>query len=111
MGQYQVVAMTVVAGGGHVDPAQRRLAMDAGFVDLDGALELDIVLLGQVEVGVADAAAGHLHDDFARSRGLDRMEGEVLTANHRMLDLVRSMDFQIERSQDNPGVQYVWKDL
>jgi acetyltransferase len=49
--------------------------------------------------------------EIARSRGLDRMEGEVLTANHRMLDLVRSMDFQIERSQDNPGVQYVWKDL
>ena len=49
--------------------------------------------------------------EIARSRGLDRIEGEVLTANHRMLDLVRAMDFQIERSKDNPGVLYVWKDL
>ncbi len=49
--------------------------------------------------------------EIARARGLDMMEGEVLTANNRMLDLVRSMDFQIERSTDNPGVQYVWTDL
>ena len=49
--------------------------------------------------------------EIARSRGLDLMEGEVLTANHKMLDLVRSLDFQVERSKSNPGVQYVWKDL
>ena len=49
--------------------------------------------------------------EIARSRGLDMMEGEVLTANHRMLELVRSMDFQIERSPENPGVQYVWTKL
>jgi acetyltransferase len=49
--------------------------------------------------------------EIARSRGLDMIEGEVLTSNHRMLDLVRSMDFQIERSPDNPGVQYVWSEL
>ena len=49
--------------------------------------------------------------EIARSRGLDMMEGEVLTANHRMLDLVRSMDFQVQRSADNPGVQYVWTEL
>jgi acetyltransferase len=49
--------------------------------------------------------------EIARSRGLDMMEGEVLTANHRMLELVRSMDFQIQRSPGNPGVEYVWKEL
>ena len=49
--------------------------------------------------------------EIARSRGLDRMEGEVLTANHRMLELVRSLDFQIQASKDNPGVRYVWKEL
>ena len=49
--------------------------------------------------------------EIARSRGLDLMEGEVLTANHRMLDLVKSMDFQVERSTSNPGVQYVWTEL
>ena len=49
--------------------------------------------------------------EIARSRGLDMMEGEVLTANHRMLELVRSMDFQVQRSPENPGVQYVWTKL
>jgi acetyltransferase len=49
--------------------------------------------------------------EIARSRGLDMMEGEVLTSNHRMLELVKSMDFQIQRSSDNPGVQYVWTKL
>jgi acetyltransferase len=49
--------------------------------------------------------------EIARARGLDMMEGEVLTANHRMLDLVRAMDFQVERSRENPGVMYVWTEL
>jgi acetyltransferase len=49
--------------------------------------------------------------EIALSRGLDMMEGEVLTSNHRMLELVRSMDFQVQRSADNPGVQYVWTEL
>ncbi len=49
--------------------------------------------------------------EIARSRGLDLMEGEVLTANHRMLELVKSMNFQVQRSTDNPGVQYVWTKL
>ncbi len=49
--------------------------------------------------------------EIARSRGLDLMEGEVLTGNHRMLDLVKSMDFQVERSPDDPGILYVWKEL
>jgi hypothetical protein len=39
------------------------------------------------------------------------MEGEVLTANHRMLELVRSMDFQVQRSPNNPGIEYVWTKL
>jgi acetyltransferase len=49
--------------------------------------------------------------ETARARGLDMMEGEVLTANHRMLDLVRSMGFQVQHSSENPGVQYVWTEL
>lgn len=49
--------------------------------------------------------------EIARARGLDMMEGEVLTANHRMLELVKSMDFQVQTSTSNPGVQYVWTKL
>ncbi|MEA3502858.1 MAG: GNAT family N-acetyltransferase, partial [Actinomycetota bacterium] len=49
--------------------------------------------------------------EIALSRGLDKMEGEVLTENHRMLDLVKSMGYHVQRSADDPGVQYVWKQL
>jgi acetyltransferase len=49
--------------------------------------------------------------EIARSRGLDTMEGEVLSENRRMLNLVKSMDFQIQPTPDDPGVQYVWRDL
>jgi len=49
--------------------------------------------------------------EIALSRGLDRMEGEVLGENHRMLDMVKSMGYQIQSSPDDPGVKFVWKDL
>ena len=49
--------------------------------------------------------------EIALSRGLDRMEGEVLAENNRMLDMVKSMGFQIQTSADDPGVKFVWKEL
>lgn len=49
--------------------------------------------------------------EIALSRGLDRMEGEVLAENRRMLDMVKSMGFQIQSSADDPGVKFVWKEL
>jgi acetyltransferase len=49
--------------------------------------------------------------EIARSRGLDTMEGEVLSENRRMLNLVKSMDFQIQPTPDDPGVRYVWREL
>ncbi|MEA3511011.1 MAG: bifunctional acetate--CoA ligase family protein/GNAT family N-acetyltransferase [Actinomycetota bacterium] len=49
--------------------------------------------------------------EIALSRGLDSMEGEVLAENHRMLDMVRSMGFQVQTSTDDPGVKLVWKEL
>jgi acetyltransferase len=48
---------------------------------------------------------------IALSRGLDLMEGEVLAENHRMLDMVKSMGFQIQSTPDDPGVKFVWKEL
>jgi acetyltransferase len=47
----------------------------------------------------------------ARSRGFRIMEGEVLTANTRMLALVQSLGFRVERDQLDPGVKLVHKVL
>jgi len=49
--------------------------------------------------------------EVARSRGLDMMEGEVLANNRKMLDLVRSIGFQVQPSEDDPAIKYVWVDL
>jgi acetyltransferase len=47
----------------------------------------------------------------ARQRGLKLMEGEVLTANTRMLGLMESLGFRIERDKEDPGVRLVTKVL
>ena len=39
----------------------------------------------------------------ARQRGLKLMEGEVLTANTRMLALMEALGFRIERDKQDPG--------
>ena len=49
--------------------------------------------------------------EIARSRGLDMIEGEVLSDNHRMLQMVKSMGFQIQMSDDDPTIQNVSKML
>ncbi len=47
----------------------------------------------------------------ARARGLRIMEGEVLTANTRMLALVKSLGFRIETDRNDPSVKLVTKVL
>jgi acetyltransferase len=47
----------------------------------------------------------------ARQRGLRLMEGDVLTANTRMLALMESLGFRIERDKEDPGVRLVTKVL
>jgi acetyltransferase len=49
--------------------------------------------------------------DVARSKGLKRMEGEVLTTNQNMLLLVRSLGFSVAPSLDDPSVECVIKVL
>jgi acetyltransferase len=49
--------------------------------------------------------------EIARSRGLDMIEGEVLSENHRMLQMIRTMGFQIQMSDDDPTIQNVSKML
>ena len=47
----------------------------------------------------------------ARTRGFRVMEGEVLTANNRMLALVKSLGFRIEPDPGDPGIKLVTKML
>jgi acetyltransferase len=47
----------------------------------------------------------------ARDRGLKVMEGEVLSANARMLELMKSLGFMIERDRNDPGIKLVSKVL
>jgi acetyltransferase len=47
----------------------------------------------------------------ARDRGLETMEGEVLSANTKMLDLLRSLDFRITNVPDDTGIKAVSKQL
>jgi acetyltransferase len=43
--------------------------------------------------------------DIARNRGLEVMEGQVLGNNYRMLELMKSLNFQISRDPNDPGIK------
>ncbi len=45
--------------------------------------------------------------EIARDRGLERMEGQVLSNNARMLHLMKSLNFHIENDPDDPAVKRV----
>jgi len=47
----------------------------------------------------------------ARTRGVKRMEGLVLTSNHRMLELMQSLGFEITAAPDDPRLRRVAKEL
>ena len=48
---------------------------------------------------------------YARSVGLESMEGFVLSTNQAMLKLVRFLGFSLEISKDDPTQMTAWKDL
>lgn len=43
--------------------------------------------------------------EIARDRGLESMEGEILSNNFKMLDLIRSLDFDISNDPDDPNIK------
>ncbi len=43
--------------------------------------------------------------EIARDRGLERMEGQILSNNFRMLDLMKSLSFQISNDPEDSGVK------
>ena len=61
-------------------------------------------------VGLASGIMRALIRD-ARTRGLKRMEGYVLTENRSMLDLARRLGFAVGPSEEGPSVKLVRLDL
>jgi acetyltransferase len=49
--------------------------------------------------------------EAARSKGLSRLEGEVLVNNHNMIKLMNRLGFAIKISEDDQGVMKVSKSL
>lgn len=49
--------------------------------------------------------------EVARARGLDRIEGFVLTTNRNMLALMRHLGFRIQSDPQDPDMCWVWMDL
>ena len=49
----------------------------------------------------------HLLMEVARKRGLEEMRGEVLSNNHKMLALMKSLGFRVSSDPDDPGIKRV----
>jgi acetyltransferase len=49
--------------------------------------------------------------DTARSRSLERMEGEVLSSNHEMLKLAAKLNFTITTDADDAGIRHIRKSI
>jgi acetyltransferase len=45
--------------------------------------------------------------EIARNRGLEIMEGQVLANNFRMLELMLSLNFQINKDSEDSGIKLV----
>jgi acetyltransferase len=48
---------------------------------------------------------------IARDRGLETMEGEVLSGNSKMLGLLKSLDFRVANHPEDVSIQVVTKAL
>jgi acetyltransferase len=45
--------------------------------------------------------------EIARDRGLERIEGQVLSNNARMLNLMTSLNFSVDNDADDPTIKRV----
>jgi acetyltransferase len=48
---------------------------------------------------------------FARAAGFERMDGYVLAANHKMLELMQALGFEIRASEEGPQVRLATRAL
>ncbi len=42
--------------------------------------------------------------EIARVRGFEKMQGEIISNNHKMIELIQSLNFQLKKSPDDPGI-------
>jgi acetyltransferase len=56
--------------------------------------------------GIGHKLMNHLME-IARDRGLERMEGEVLSNNFKMLDLMKSLYFQVTPYPEDNSIKQV----
>ncbi len=49
----------------------------------------------------------HMLMEVARNRGLEEIRGEVLSNNHKMLELMKSLGFRVAADPDDPGIKRV----
>jgi RimJ/RimL family protein N-acetyltransferase len=92
-------AATIVGGGRCISAADRESCEFAVMIS-DGWRGM----------GLASSIMRALIRD-ARTRGLKRMEGYVLTENRSMLDLARRLGFAVGASEEGPSVKLVRLDL
>jgi len=45
--------------------------------------------------------------EVARDRGIERMDGEVLSNNHKMLELVKGLGFKVRNDPDDIKIKQV----
>lgn len=94
-------------------PLHEREVAVARYVSLPGNASCEFALV------VADAWQGRgigyrlmqTLMRFARDGGLERMDGFVLTANHRMLELMQALGFAVRPSEEGPMVRLVTRAL
>ena len=48
---------------------------------------------------------------FAREAGFERMDGYVLAANHKMIELMRALGFELRPSEEGPQVRLATRSL
>jgi len=101
---YVVIRSTAA---GEEEIAVARYAVESGGTSCEFAITVADAWQGK---GIAGRLMRALIRD-ARMRGLERMEGFVLGANHRMLDFVRKLGFRIEFDPDDPAVRVARLDL
>jgi acetyltransferase len=94
------------------DAGPREIAVARYIVNPDGrSCEFAIVVDDRWQgTGVAGLLMQHLFE-AARARGLERMTGDVLATNQRMLRFVHALGFRHEAHPDDPTLMMVTKDL
>jgi len=87
-------------GGGEIELGVARYVMNPDGKSCEFAL---VVADEWQHRGIGSQLMTHLMD-AAQERGFDSMDGEILADNKKMLDLVRSLGFHLQKSEEDAGI-------